>query len=163
MNSPFKKRRLMSRSEYRMFKFVEDFLVKERRGYRACPQTNLGEVLESPNRDGFSSINSKRADILIIDRGGWPVLAIEVQGGGHFQGTAAARDAVKKEALRRAGVGYMEVTEADSQERICSRLREHLGLGKLTPASPSDTAVAGFGRRNPVPGEQDRPYRLRSV
>ena len=35
--------------------------------------------------------------------------AIEYQGGGHHQGTAAARDAVKKEALRRAGIGYVEV------------------------------------------------------
>ena len=37
------------------------------------------------------------------------IAAIEFQGGGHYQGTAAARDAVKKEALRRAGVDYLEV------------------------------------------------------
>ena len=35
--------------------------------------------------------------------------AIEYQGTGHHQGTAAARDAVKKEALRKAGIGYHEV------------------------------------------------------
>ena len=35
--------------------------------------------------------------------------AIEYQGTGHHQGSAAARDAVKKEALRKAGIGYHEV------------------------------------------------------
>ena len=34
---------------------------------------------------------------------------MEYQGGGHYQSTAAARDAVKKEALRRAGVPTIEV------------------------------------------------------
>ena len=34
---------------------------------------------------------------------------IEYHGTGHHQGTAAARDAVKKEALRKAGIGYHEV------------------------------------------------------
>lgn len=37
------------------------------------------------------------------------VHAIEYQGTGHHQGTAAARDAVKREALRRAGIGCHEV------------------------------------------------------
>ena len=35
--------------------------------------------------------------------------ASEYQGTGHHQGTAAARDAAKKEALRKAGIGYHEV------------------------------------------------------
>ena len=37
--------------------------------------------------------------------------AIEYQGGGHYKGAhaTAARDAVKKEALRRAGIGYEEI------------------------------------------------------
>ena len=40
-----------------------------------------------------------------------PLHAIEYQGGAHFKGAhaTAARDAVKKEALRRAGIGYVEV------------------------------------------------------
>ena len=34
---------------------------------------------------------------------------LEYQGTGHHQGSAAARDAVKKEAPRKAGIGYHEV------------------------------------------------------
>jgi len=38
------------------------------------------------------------------------VHALEYQGSGHHTGaSAAARDAVKKEALRKAGIGYHEV------------------------------------------------------
>ena len=44
-----------------------------------------------------------------------PLHAIEYQGSGHFKGAhaTAARDAVKKEALRRAGIGYVEVVPGD--------------------------------------------------
>jgi hypothetical protein len=127
MAASFEKRRLLSPSEYQTFKIIEDDVAAARRGYRVFAQTNLGEVLTSPNNDGFRSINSKRVDILIVDRGGWPVVAVEHQGSGHYQGTAAARDAVKKEALRKAGVRYVEITPSDSAEQIRSRVREQLG------------------------------------
>jgi hypothetical protein len=48
-------------------------------------------------------------------------------GGGHYQGAAAARDAVKKEALRKAGVRYIEVTSehgTDCLAREISRISE---------------------------------------
>jgi hypothetical protein len=72
-------------------------------------QVSLGEILRSKDADAFSCINSKRVDMLLIDEDCRPRHAIEYHGGGHYQGTAAARDAVKKEALRRAGIGYHEV------------------------------------------------------
>ena len=52
--------------------------------------------------------------------------AIEYQGSGHHQGTAAARDVVKKEALRKVGIGYYEVvaghTTAGEQRRLVEKL-----------------------------------------
>lgn len=127
MAAPFEKRRVLSPSEYRVFKIVENELTAARKGYRVFGQTSLGEVLQSSCPNAFSSINSKRADILVIDPFGWPVLAVEYQGSGHYQGTAAARDAIKKEALRKAGVRYLEVGEADSDDQIRLRVREQLG------------------------------------
>jgi Protein of unknown function (DUF2726) len=94
MRASFQKQRLLSASEYRVFKIIEADVIAERRGYRVFAQTNLGEVLRSSDDDAFRSINSKRVDILVVDQGGWPVVAIEHQGAGHYQGTAAARDAV---------------------------------------------------------------------
>ena len=46
------------------------------------------------------------------------MLAVEYQGGAHYQGTAAIRDAVKKEALNKAGIGYAEVYASDNAEEI---------------------------------------------
>jgi hypothetical protein len=127
MAAPFEKRRLLSLSEYRVFKIIEDDMAKARRGYRVFAQTCLGEILASPNSDAFHSINSKRVDILIVDQGGWPVAAVEYQGSGHYQGTAAGRDAVKKEALCKAGIRYIEIFPSDSNEQIRSRIYEQLG------------------------------------
>jgi Protein of unknown function (DUF2726) len=127
MGASFQKQRLLSNSEFRVFRVVEAEVTAARRGYRVFAQTSLGEVLRSPSDEAFRSINSKRVDILIVDQGGWPVVAVEHQGAGHHQGTAAARDAVKKEALRKAGVRYVEVSETDSDEQIRSRVRENLG------------------------------------
>jgi hypothetical protein len=127
MAASFEKRRLLSPAEYRTFKIVETELAASRSGYRVFAQTSLGEVLASGSENGFRSINSKRVDILIVDGGGWPILAVEYQGGGHFQGNAAARDAVKKEALRKAGIRYVEVYEGDDPQQIRLRVRDQLG------------------------------------
>jgi hypothetical protein len=127
MAAPFEKRKLLSASEYKVFKIVEDDIATERRGYRVFAQTSLGEILSSPDDNAFHSINAKRVDILIVDQWGWPAVAVEYQGSGHYQGTAAARDAIKKEALRKAGVRYVEVSESDNAARIRSRVREQLG------------------------------------
>jgi hypothetical protein len=128
MAAPFEKRRLLNWSEYQAFKIIEADMAAARRGYRVFAQTSLGEVLMSPDEDAFCSINSKRVDILIVDKSGWPLAAVEYQGNGHYQGAAAARDAIKKEALRKAGVRYVEITATDSAEQIRSRVREQLRL-----------------------------------
>jgi Protein of unknown function (DUF2726) len=128
MAASFEKRRLLNWPEYQAFRIIEADIAAARRGYRVFAQTSLGEVLMSPDENAFHSINSKRVDILIVDKGGWPVAAVEYQGNGHYQGTAAARDAVKKEALRKAGVRYVEITATDSAEQIRSRVREQLRL-----------------------------------
>lgn len=136
MAAPFAKKRLLGYSEYQVFRIIEHYILESCRGYRVFAQTSLGEVLQSPNENAFRSINSKRVDILIVDQGGWPVLAIEYQGNGHYKGTAAARDAIKREALRKAGVGYFEISPGDSAEQIRSHLREKIG-GK-TPMQITD-------------------------
>lgn len=125
MAGSFEKQRLMTPSEYRVFAIIENEVATHQSGYRIFAQTSLGEILRSSSQDAYSSINSKRVDILVVDRGGWPYLAVEFQGDGHYQGTAAARDAVKREALRKAGVRYIEFNASDTEEKIRSRIREH--------------------------------------
>jgi hypothetical protein len=151
MAASFEKRRLLSLPEYQTFKIVEEEISVSRSNYRVFAQTSLGEVLTSPNSNAFHSINSKRVDILIVDCGGWPVAAVEYQGGGHYQGTAAGRDAVKKEALRKAGVRYIEVSESDSADQIRYRVREQLGWGTAAPTNCGNLASASHAPLGEVP------------
>ena len=134
MGARFEKRRLLSRSEARVLYAAERAINTADLQWRVMAQVSLGEVLSSPNARAYSAINSKRVDLLIVSRSGDPIAAIEYQGHGHYQGTAAARDAVKKEALRKAGVRYIEVTpESGTEEmvRVISR------IAQVESASPS--------------------------
>ena len=71
-------------------------------------------------RSAYGCINSKRVDLLIVDADCKPLHAIEYQGGGHYKGAhaTAARDAVKKEALRRAGTGNVEVVAGNTAAEL---------------------------------------------
>jgi hypothetical protein len=83
-------------------------------------QVSLGEILRTEDKAAYACINSKRVDLLIVDDECRPLHAIEYQGGAHYKGAhaTAARDAVKKEALRRAGIGYVEVVAGDTPAEL---------------------------------------------
>ena len=63
------------------------------------PQVSLGEIL-SAKGEAYRAINSKRVDMIIIDARGYPKVAIEIQGSGHYQGDALQNDAIKRTALQ---------------------------------------------------------------
>lgn len=118
MKAEFYAKRLMSRQEARVFYALERGLAKHPLGWRVMAQVSLGEVLGSTDTNAFQAVNSKRVDMLIIARDGLPIAAVEYQGSGHYQGTAAARDAVKREALRRAGIEFLEIRSRHAPEEL---------------------------------------------
>jgi hypothetical protein len=138
----FEKRRLLSRSEAQFLYAAEKAIADRRLTWRVMAQVSLGEVLSSPDPDAYRAINSKRVDLLIISRSGEPIAAIEYQGSGHYQGTAAMRDAVKKEALRRAGVRYIEMTPEHGPEDV---VREIARIAEGPVSRPPPTAVPASG------------------
>jgi Protein of unknown function (DUF2726) len=113
MEADFSPCKLLSKSEARVLKAAEAAIAANGIGWRIMAQVNLGEFIKSNNSVAFSAINSKRVDLLIVTVENDPVAAIEYQGSGHFQNDAAGRDAVKKEALRKAGIAYLEITTND--------------------------------------------------
>jgi hypothetical protein len=135
MGARFEKRRLLSRSEAQVLYAAERAINTAAADlkWRVMAQVSLGEVLSSPDARAYSAINSKRVDLLIVSRNGDPIAAIEYQGNGHYQGTAAARDAVKKEALRKAGVRYIEVTPEGSTEDMARELSRIAQVERLKP------------------------------
>lgn len=122
MAAEFKARRILSRAEAQVLYAVERAIRAEKLSWRVMAQVSLGEILQTPDPRAYSAINSKRVDLLLVSSGGHPIAAIEYQGEGHYQGTAPARDAVKKEALRRAGVRYVEITPEHGPDDVAREI-----------------------------------------
>jgi hypothetical protein len=133
MGARFKKRRLLSRSEAYVLYAAERAVNAANLKWRVMAQVSLGEVLSSSDAQAYSAINSKRVDLLIVSRNGDPIAAIEYQGHGHYQGTAAARDAVKREALRKAEVRYIEVTPESGTEDMAREISRIAQAERLKP------------------------------
>ena len=116
MRADFEAQPLLNKSEARLFKAIDKMVLELRPDWQVMAQVSLGEILRCADKDAYACINAKRVDLLIVDELCRPLHAIEYQGGAHFKGAhaTAARDAVKKEALRRAGIGYVEVVAGDT-------------------------------------------------
>lgn len=132
MSADFETQPLLNKSEARVFKELDRMVIGRNPGWQVMAQVSLGEVLRSADTAAYRCINSKRVDLLLVDEDCEPRHAIEYQGGGHHQGTAAARDAVKREALRRAGVGYHEVVAGHTTPAELRRLIERIVTKPVT-------------------------------
>jgi len=129
MNAQFSAQPLLNRGEARVFKELDRIVLACNPGWQVMAQVSLGEILRSTDRAAFGCINSKRVDLLLVDERCHPRHAIEYQGSGHYQSSAAARDAVKKEALRRAGITYHEVVAGHTTPVELRQLVERLLAG----------------------------------
>ena len=126
MGAEFAVQPLLNRSEARVFQELDRIVIGFNPSWQVMAQVSLGEILRSKDADAYRCINSKRVDLLLVDEHCRPRHVVEYQGGAHHQGTAAARDAVKKEALRRAGIGYHEVIAGQTTPSDLRRLIERL-------------------------------------
>ena len=126
MAADFSARSLLNQPEHTLFKALDAAVIARNPSWQVMAQVSLGEFLASPEKDAYWAVNSKRVDFALMDPEARVVHAIEYQGRGHHQGTAAARDAVKKEALRKAGIGYHEVVAGHTTAGELRRLVEKL-------------------------------------
>lgn len=133
MGASFTIQPLLNKSEARVFKELDRYVLSLNPTWQVMAQVSLGEILRCGDAAAYSCINSKRVDLLIVDENCQPRHALEYQGSAHHQGTAAARDAVKKEALRRAGIGYHEVIAGHTTPSELKRLVERLVDKPVTP------------------------------
>jgi len=133
IGATFRKRRLMSRSEAQVFYAAENAISAQRLDWRVMAQVSLGEILSSPDEEAYRAINSKRVDVLLVSRTGEPLAAVEYQGEGHHQGSAPARDAVKREALRLAGVAYIEITPTHPADELARAIARVAAAARPTP------------------------------
>ena len=129
MEADFTPRALLNRPEAQVFKALDTAVIARNPGWQVMAQVSLGEFLASPDKDAYFAVNSKRVDFALMDPDCRVRHALEYQGTGHHQGSAAARDAVKKEALRKAGIGYHEVVAGHTTAGELRRLVEKLVPG----------------------------------
>ena len=134
MGASFTIQPLLNKYEARVFKELDRIVIGCNPDWQVMAQVLVGEILRCKDADAYRCINSKRIDLLLVDGDCQPRHAVEYQGSGHHQGTAAARDAVKKEALRRAGIGYHEVVAGHTTPSDLKRLVEKL-VDKPTAAT----------------------------
>jgi hypothetical protein len=130
----FETQPLLNKGEFQVLLVLEAVVRDINSGFRVMAQTSLGEILkpkrqlwsETASNLAYRSINSKRADFVIVSATGHAVLAVEYQGNGHYQGTALMRDAVKREAFRTAGVALVEVPARFEKAEIAKQVRQIL-------------------------------------
>jgi hypothetical protein len=141
MGATFTVQAVLNSGEARVMKTLENSVLICNPEWRVLAQVSLGEILRSTSQDAYSCINSKRVDLLLMDENCRPRHVIEYQGLAHHQGTAAARDAVKKEALRRAGIGYHEVVAGHTTPSELRRLVEKLVEGSPERSTHRDPPI----------------------
>ena len=133
--------RLLNKPEYGVLRLLERVTNEINGGFRVMAQTSLGEIIAPASASGseeardlaFRSINSKRLDFLVIDRTGMPTLAVEYQGHGHYQNKAFMRDAVKREAVRKARIQFLEIPAEYDVKVVEDQIRSVL---RPSPARP---------------------------
>ena len=115
--SDFSLRPILNKSEHRLC-LALDRIVRDMPGHRLFAQVALGEVIGASTDDGYRAVSAKRLDFVIVDRSGRLARAIEYQGRGHYDSRTYMRDAVKREALRKAGIALIEVPAAWSEDAL---------------------------------------------
>ena len=133
-NGQYHKRRLLNGEEYQLFRMLEDWIAGRPGRHRLFAQVSMGEILGSEDRLAYACVNSKRCDFVIIDGQGYPVVAIEYQGTGHFGSDSDERDYVKQKALECAGVQLIEVFDDFTWANVSAELDRALNLGPTVAA-----------------------------
>ena len=141
MAGTFTAKRVLSGTEAKVMHAAEAAITEAGLPWRVMAQVALGEVLASPDEAAFFAINAKRVDLLIVSGKCEPLAAIEYQGQGHWQGTAPARDAIKKEALRKAGIRYIEITHEHGPADVRREISRMAWLGQPKNAPPRKITV----------------------
>ena len=142
------KRQILNSKEVIIFYKIENYLNTLNEKYRVMAQVSLGEVINTLNfcnnsscydksnnskcsdcsekSNAYSSFNSKRFDLLIIDARGYPKVAIEYQGAGHYQGNAWKRDEVKRLVCKKAKIDLLEINQDETAQDYMPKIKMFL-------------------------------------
>lgn len=116
LSTEFKTVPIMNKSEFNIFRLLTELLNddnhKEKK-FRIFTQVGLGGVINTKTdykvasqdeKDAFWAVNSLRADFIIVDSLGYPVVLIEYNGKGHNIENPAYRDIRKQYACQQVSL-----------------------------------------------------------
>ena len=136
----FKPRKLMNKSEARLFTQMRNALPPE---WSVMSQVSYGAFLSNPSNKRFRTVMSKRADFLIADPSFEVAAVLEYHGGGHFgrspekRAKVQASDATKRKAMSEAGIPFIELHQNVTGAEIVAHM---LALVTTNPSANADAS-----------------------
>lgn len=106
-------KRLMSDNEAIVMREVEAIIDEIGQAWRVLAQVSLSQIIGSTNVDAVAAIDGQVAALMIVGSDRTPIAVVEYQSLGMARGDDVMRDAIKREALRRAGIAFIEVRASD--------------------------------------------------
>lgn len=132
----FVKQKILNKEESKVFYIVKNILKSsEFKDWLLLCQVSFGEIVKTTggylSTDAYFAINSKRVDMLIADKYGYPVLIIEYWGSGHFgddRYKTIKRDLIKSTVAKKAGIGFciIDFNEMANSVTVANKIKKHL-------------------------------------
>ena len=122
----FTQRKLMNKPEAVLYNYL---LAEVPLGWAVMSQVSYGAFLANRSFNRYMSVNSKRADFVVVNGANEVVGVVEYQGKGHFGSNDKSRqraeqsDAIKRQALREAGIELFEIPAYIDKEQIQTLVR----------------------------------------
>jgi len=135
---PFQKRALLNKSEQRVYHALCDGMPD---GWNVMCQVSYGSFLKNRSFKRYATINSKRADFIVVDPSLQVAAVIEYQGTGHYGNSAQSReraiksDKTKREATTEARITFVEVPAKFQREDVISFVQ------RLTETKPQPAEI----------------------
>ena len=123
---------LLNKSEEKLLAEIDACLAAHGVSLRVMAQVSMGAMIKTKARPGapayaglnaYRAVNSKRVDFALVDDAGRVRLVIEFDGPSHERRATKARDAVKTEALKRAGIPLLVIDYRENEAARAERLR----------------------------------------
>lgn len=150
----FSAKRLLSDNEAIVLAEVETIIAGVGQAWRVLAQVSLAQIVESTSAEAAAAIEGQLAALVVVTGDRTPIAVVEYQPLGQVRSEDAVRDAVKREALRRAGVAYIEVRASDQpgdlrDDLLALSVRRRSAAPVEAMAPPADQALAAAPLRKP--------------
>lgn len=142
----FASKPLLSAREADVLGYVETVAAESGQGWRVVPQVRLVDIIASADAEANAVIGEHRLDMLVVSARHLPVAALDYQPLGQLKDDSALRDAIKREALRRADIPFIEIRANEPLDDLKAQL---LRLAAM-PAAPKAVRARPAAAAKPV-------------